>query len=159
MKQRGEKNSPCIVPSRNSFQIKSYQNSNILQILHLPGQGVTWGCGHHRNMSSSSQLKASRRVQCFHFTSPGSKLQPFKVTSRMAGSSPLLHPFGEFVHERFIMRPVTNTPVLHRPTPAAASGMPPPPPSLSNRAAPPLQPPELPLPSVLLMHHKSLDDS
>lgn len=140
-----------LVPSRNSFQIKSYQNSNILQILHLPGPGVTWGSGHHRNMSSSSQLKASRHVRCFHFTSPGSKLQPFKVTSRTAGSSPLLHPFGEFVHERFVMQPVTNTHVLRQPTPPAASRMPSPPPSL--------RPPELPLPSALLTHHESLDNS
>ncbi|XP_066398684.1 uncharacterized protein [Miscanthus floridulus] len=50
------------------------------------------------------------------------------------------------------MQPVTATHVLRRPTPpAAASGTPPPPPpSPSNRTAPPLRPPELPLPSALV---------
>ncbi|CAD6343048.1 unnamed protein product [Miscanthus lutarioriparius] len=52
------------------------------------------------------------------------------------------------------MQPLTTTTthVLRRPTPPAASRTPPPPPppSPSNRAAPPLRPPELPLPSALV---------
>jgi hypothetical protein len=137
MKQRGEKNSPCPFPEFISNQIisKFKHPSNPTST----GPGVTWGSGHHRNISSSSQLKASHRVRCFHFTSPRSKLQPFKVTSQMAGSSPLLHPFGEFVRERFVMQPVANTHVLCRPTLPAASRTPSPPSSLSNRAAPPLR--------------------